>query len=451
MKSLEARLESLAQPNRSSRDLTVIADGSQEGSISVYGATSVFIPLDHDHMLSPRLPESSDFTSFQNETYLTHITAFFKWRYPDCNFFLHRESFLTDFFKEDSDIKESLPYCSEELIYAICSLGATDQRLSLDFYHRAKSLIFSKLQSFNFSNITTVQTLLCLASYDLGRGDASSAWLLSGMAFRIGQEMGFELDPQHWKSSSAAVAGIFSEYDLLLRRRIFWGCFLADRFISLILGRPFTLDISKATLEESSDLPVLKGIEDFQYSDPLEPDYDRTIDVSGIMRFEIELFDLFFKYQQGNLDAGQLHQFNLDCQLWQHRLPTAIQWSKVSLEEHGHNPVRMTIPICYYTIILTLNRTQPSSPSSAKFLIGVLEEISCLIKGFTELQHLNLAHGSLNLVYLVILALQMLDLDWGNGDFQGQVECWRPMFMKCLEHFAKYWEIADKFYTSKHN
>jgi hypothetical protein len=410
----------------------MIANTTLDGNISVYGLSSIFIPHDHDPKILEE--ETLDFANFHSDTFLEHISNFFRWRYPGFNAFVHRESFLTDFFKDKTDIKESLPYCSEELIYAICALGCTDRKLSVEFYARSKNIMFNKLQSTNSNSITTIQTLLCLAVYDLGKGDTSSAWLQSGMAFRIGQDMGFELDPSNWKLPDS---NFFSEYDLLVRNRIFWGCFVVDRFLSLILGRSCTLELSKTTLAESKDLPRLKGIEVFQYSDPLEPDYDIRMDVSGIMKFEIELFNLFFEYSQNLFELDQLGDFNLKSQRWRQNLPAGIRWTKSDLSEHGHNPVKMNIPLCYYMIVLTLNRFQPAL--SRNLLSSTVDEVYLIFKSFIALQ--GLAHGSLKMVYIVILVLEILEANDKRREFFGM----------CLKNLSIVWEVAEKYYTSHYS
>lgn len=205
----------------------VINDSDRNDSLAVYGSSSVYIPKEiskkeiENKDLSVDNNQYSDFDAdfekFQNPWIMKCISSFFIWRYPDLNIFIHRESFLTDFFRHKDDIKNSLPYCSQELIYALCSIGAktipeeernniqskTFKKLetSIDFYEKSKFLIFQKLQTPSSNSIPVIQTLLCLSLYDLGRGYNMSAWICSGIAFRIGQHMGFELDPSEWQGN----------------------------------------------------------------------------------------------------------------------------------------------------------------------------------------------------------------------------------------------------------
>jgi hypothetical protein len=46
------------------------------------------------------------------------------------------------------------------------------------------------------------------------------------MAFRVGQDLGFQQDPKFLVSQDLTIA---SEQDLVIRRRIYWGFYAADK------------------------------------------------------------------------------------------------------------------------------------------------------------------------------------------------------------------------------
>lgn len=71
------------------------------------------------------------------------------------------------------------------------------------------------------SDITTIQALLVMASSLFALGDErSAAWLYAGTAFRMIIDLGMHVDgsrlPNHRR---------FSDEDLEIRRRVFWGAF----------------------------------------------------------------------------------------------------------------------------------------------------------------------------------------------------------------------------------
>lgn len=82
------------------------------------------------------------------------------------------------------------------------------------------------------NKVPTVQALLLLSAQECGRGDRTQAWLYSGMAFRLIDDMGICVDVQRHADSSQ-----FSTEDIEIRRRLFWSCYFWDKLISLYFGR----------------------------------------------------------------------------------------------------------------------------------------------------------------------------------------------------------------------
>ena len=153
------------------------------------------------------------------------LRLFFIHEYSRC-MFIYREVFLEDYFNHDHGDK----YWSYPLVYAVCALGA---RRSDDPDVRSKAFILAKCaQESVFTHclsspkITNVQALLCIAFHELGQGSSSLGWLFSGMAFRMGQELGFHQDPRTWINTDRS---IITERDIEIRRRVYWGCYVADK------------------------------------------------------------------------------------------------------------------------------------------------------------------------------------------------------------------------------
>lgn len=68
----------------------------------------------------------------------------------------------------------------------------------------------------------------------------------------MAQDMGFQRDPKNWLSHDASIA---SSEDVEIRRRIYWGCYISDKLISLILGRPVHLAYDAAEVDPLKTLP----------------------------------------------------------------------------------------------------------------------------------------------------------------------------------------------------
>jgi hypothetical protein len=140
------------------------------------------------------------------------------------------------------------PYYSHMLMNAMLShssrWGRTDEttRSLLEpyeggklFERQARTLLFEDLSA-GSSNITTVQTLLILSAQECSHGNRTQAWIYSGIAFRLGEDMGIFIDGQRY-----AGAVKLSDEDIEIRRRLFWSCYFWDKMISLYLGRSPTI------------------------------------------------------------------------------------------------------------------------------------------------------------------------------------------------------------------
>ncbi|KAG7887388.1 hypothetical protein KL936_004548 [Ogataea polymorpha] len=435
METETASTEHKPEPSDSSRtsydESPLIVEESARGYLGVYGQSSVFVPRQEG--LSDSTANPKVFEEYHDEATLKYISAFFRWHYPDYSIYLYREAFLTDFFRSQDDVKMSLEYCSEALIYAICSVGCrlcdnghnpTEQ--SKFYYEKAKDLIFSNLGKSSHYDITTIQALLCLALDDLGRGDNFPAWILSGLAFRIGQHMGFDLDPARWRSSKSG--NLLTDYDAKVRSRIYWGSFVADRVISLVLGRSSFLRYTESTIPDSSDLPLLIGIDEFQYIDPSSNDL-QVFKVSGPLNKLISLHTMVDEYKQQIFGQKKeerklswtdrfkiLAKFNIAIMKWKHNLGGDLSWTRLQLKMDGSNPNKMSLRYQYYLIILCFNvpflsnlnhhNLKSELVGSQALCVEVLDDLYRSILCFRETHGLD--KSSLMIVYLAIMATTAL-------------------------------------------
>ena len=72
--------------------------------------------------------------------------------------------------------------------------------------------------------ITTVQSLLLLSVLDCAQSNDTKGWLYTGDACRLAYDLGLHRDFRHLGSE------LFSAYDLEVRQRVFWACFVFDRY-----------------------------------------------------------------------------------------------------------------------------------------------------------------------------------------------------------------------------
>ncbi|USP76410.1 SwnK [Curvularia clavata] len=170
------------------------------------------------------------------EPYRSLIDSHFCWIQPLFNF-IYRPAFTRD-------MKTGGPYFSQALLNAVLSHSVRwcrgepgmEQLLApfdggAAFSKWAVEDVFKDIQHGN-SKIPTVQALLLLSAQECGCGNRTQAWLYSGMAFRLIDDIGICVDGKRY-----ADAGSFSTEDIEVRNRLFWSCYFWDKLISLYFGR----------------------------------------------------------------------------------------------------------------------------------------------------------------------------------------------------------------------
>lgn len=109
------------------------------------------------------------------------------------------------------------------------------------FYQRAVTGLFDSLRT-GYAGIPTIQTLLLLSAQECGRGNRTQAWLYSGMAFRLLDDLGISIDSRKYPGSAH-----LSDEDVEIRNRLFWSCYFWDKIISLYFGRAPTMQHSRVS------------------------------------------------------------------------------------------------------------------------------------------------------------------------------------------------------------
>ncbi|KAL5338535.1 fungal-specific transcription factor domain-containing protein [Aspergillus crustosus] len=180
------------------------------------------------------------------------------WIQPLFNF-VYRPAFTRD-------MKLNGPYYSDALLNAVISHSVrwckSEPSIAaiLDSYeggavfsHRAVTGLYDSLKD-GYIGIPTIQTLLLLSARECGHGNRSQAWLYSGMAFRMLDDLGITIDSRKYSDSAQ-----LSDEDIEIRNRLFWSCYFWDKMMSLYFGRSPTLQSSqgcppRTILDDTSEL-----------------------------------------------------------------------------------------------------------------------------------------------------------------------------------------------------
>ncbi|GEQ69875.1 hypothetical protein JCM33374_g3551 [Metschnikowia sp. JCM 33374] len=280
----------------------------------------------------------------------------------------------------------------------------------------------------------------------------------------MGFDLGFQLNPEVWFLKHR---GALEKLDVSIRSRIYWGCFMADHFISLVLGRPSLLKFSDATIPETEDLPELDWINDYKYipenvtniSDPLK-NIINLISISDNM-----LTDIFTKSENIHSDdsthghddydlvsrVSQLFDYNAQIKEWKAKLPSDLNWDRDGLKVTSDNPTISVVRYYYYILILCLNRPfvgitrdfkEKAHLSPAVVCSSAIEDL------YIAIQHFQSSHGlrraSIFIVYCSILSISVILFTSTTNVLDPHKKTQLKYFLSVLAGCSKTWRLAEK-------
>lgn len=166
------------------------------------------------------------------------------------------------------DMKLNGPYFSEVLLNTILSHSVRwckeEPHISplleqfdggRQFHQRAQAGLFDSLKV-GYAGIPTIQTLLLMSAQECGRGNRTQAWLYSGMAFRLLDDLGISIDSRKYSGSAH-----LTDEDIEIRNRLFWSCYFWDKVVSLYFGRAPQMQHSRVSpprmiLDDTSEIEI---------------------------------------------------------------------------------------------------------------------------------------------------------------------------------------------------
>ncbi|QKX53027.1 uncharacterized protein TRUGW13939_00098 [Talaromyces rugulosus] len=182
--------------------------------------------------------------------------------------------------------------------------GREDSDPGDEYAIKAETLIAQHKQS----SINCCLALLMMAYREIGTG-GSISWMYVGNAIRMSQDLGLHRDPTVWKNTNCFRN--MSTVEIQIRRLIWWGTFVLDRYISAWQGRPCAIHEDDFDTQLPNDSP--HGTRDV----PLAC-FAQVIKLSIIQgRIHREFYSVGSK----GLDWSKLHEFENNLNEWEAQIP----------------------------------------------------------------------------------------------------------------------------------
>ncbi|KXH42114.1 hypothetical protein CNYM01_05773 [Colletotrichum nymphaeae SA-01] len=418
-----------------------------EGSLIYHGATSIFrVDLPSTSSKDPRDPDDTTVALLRGggieanfESVMQHfgidgpsspavlqsLTQFFRWQYPHF-MFIYREAFLRDHFNNDdgegdaNNGRNNRKYWSPALLLSICALGALvslDTKASSErFFLAAESIIM--VTGLTRPSVATVQAFLCLALYEIGRGNLSKGWGYSGIAFRMAQDLGLQRDPKGWVQHDSSLA---THEDVEIRRRIYWGCYISDKLISLILGRPVYLVYDDAEVQPMETLPEPPEMS-FWRPVGFDEEYRESAQASSMIPYLHEqirlsriierMMSTLFSPRSNLDDLGRrvcFDNLNLDLNRWRESLPDFAKWHKWGGSSSKTIPGVLALHLLFHSVRIALNydqaiasRGSDADEKPQSYCVTSAQHIASLVRTYRS--QYGLQHAPLVFVYGAVQA-----------------------------------------------
>ncbi|KAL3450218.1 hypothetical protein BJX65DRAFT_305672 [Aspergillus insuetus] len=179
------------------------------------------------------------------ETAKTYLKAYFNHGNATCRFLRRDEIFgLLDSLYADS-LGLSDDHARMALIMLVCLDRIVEER-ALTFMEGesvAESQL-TRLKGLFPPTLRVLQAQLVKCQCELVLGRFNSAWMSLGWVVRLGQMVDIQKQP---------AAGNLRA-DTYARRRLFWSMFMIDRYLAILLGRPFAIHERDISIPISADL-----------------------------------------------------------------------------------------------------------------------------------------------------------------------------------------------------
>ncbi|EAW07126.1 transcription factor domain-containing protein [Aspergillus clavatus NRRL 1] len=204
--------------------------------------------------------------------------------YPLVDSILLRREYSKIWTGETLESDENMLMCTLNVIFALaCQLAdfipPEEREASADaFFSRAKDLLHFNL--WHSGSAGLIQCLLLMAQYLQSTDSAHQCWIVTGLAIRNAQSLGLHL-PQ-------TIARLPSFQEQQLARKIWHGCVLMDRVISMTFGRPAM--ISKASC---GSVPLPATVDEEYIPAAVGDEATQPADRPSVMAFYAKSLELY--------------------------------------------------------------------------------------------------------------------------------------------------------------
>jgi hypothetical protein len=341
---------------------------------------------------------------------------------------------------------------SPDVVWSPNSHSESFQELSDRLMVEAKALL--AMETLNPPTIPTIQALLQQSARDVACGRSSSAWLYSGMAFRMAIDLGLHVSPDKLQQYSTSL----SSEEIEIRKRLFWSLYAWDKHISLYLGRMpnFVMGAETVSLEFLDNLTDHDPWVPFYGPDPNSEELPQYPPTPGhvmscftelcklckiLTRVMLELYSSqSASYSEKSSDPRMavFLEIKMELQDWHSSLPSFLR-IPLNMPQLSPPPHITSLNLMYYNAIILLHRPHVAGgdvPSSAaireswKICRGATTAIYGLLKMYIHTfgyHHITYMNSYCTYMAATTAVYQLETSEEGSQPSQSHQEAWTEL------------------------
>ncbi|KAF9187858.1 hypothetical protein BGZ50_001714 [Haplosporangium sp. Z 11] len=325
------------------------------------------------------------------------IECFFTYVHPNIPV-LHKPTFMRQY--RNPDPLKKPPGVLLNAMFAIASrfsdhpeiIGNDPDSFGDEYFDRAKRLIDIE---YELPRQSSIQALLLMVTYRFTCAKSGGrVWVMLGMAIRMAQDLGMHRNSTRWH---------LPPLDTEIRKRLWWTCYVMDRWVSACTGRPLAIDDIDCDVDYPSAMEQDWASPDGDSASPNEENSEKLKEESSFaLRYFVETIKLaqilgqilerVYSATTRNHGPSQVSStaVELDAMLtkWLLALPPDLKYN------HKSDPTKMnrwvlSIHISYYTVLILLHRPYmvPSSLTKSK-LSESMPSLNICVSAANSLTHL---------------------------------------------------------------
>ncbi|KAJ5695946.1 hypothetical protein N7536_006358 [Penicillium majusculum] len=277
------------------------------------------------------------------------------------------------------------PYINKLLLNAIylSSALSSDRKELLDdindrqslgqrFYRRFQQLLLPELER---SSIASAVALLTVGSSLVSSGRQTAGWHYSGLGYRMIVDLGLHVSTNQIHTPDPLFLSPkqfeMTEVEQEIRRRVFWGAYINDKFQSLYFGRPPALvtigiEPSRSFLDTYDELDIWTPYQDTKTTGSPSSHYapqpaytistfNSLIDLADIMADIVDqIYSPKVRLISKEKALHEVERIQCNLELWANSLPSHLLYDpKNDLPPPAH---RFNPPMCFHMLHILLHR-----------------------------------------------------------------------------------------------